>query len=250
MSGTVTNTKDTRHGFRLRPVSRYFRRDWHFAIRVAYAPLLRQAALVIALMPILEKILPMQHFAYLWILWSASVAFIFGFAVLQMRAPAFVQEYQNYAQFEARKHSHRWIVWEFWRARTVLPEWAGLLRELCYKQLAYPVAMQLDCDAYRVCPTFTPTTNHQTDALEPVNANRDIYLPIVIDGDRFVLPMQESDPDLGNKQKELFWILFTEGAKATPISRGIVWAAFALAAALAGIYVLNNILRAFGTSVL
>jgi hypothetical protein len=90
----------------------------------------------------------------------------------------------------------------------------------------------------------TIETTDRIQVFQPVNANRDLYLPLIIDGKKFVLPMQEADPCLDSKQKELFWILLTECAKSRPISRAIVWFAFAVALTLSSLSVINNVLRA------
>jgi hypothetical protein len=51
-------------------------------------------------------------------------------------------------------------------------------------------------------------------------------------GLRYVLPFQEADPDVAKREKELFWIMYTEGAKCRRYSRFSVWLLFFVAASL------------------
>jgi hypothetical protein len=67
-------------------------------------------------------------------------------------------------------------------------------------------------------------------------------LPLCIDGERYVLPLQEDDPKLAEKEKELFWILYTQAAKERPYARGAYWLLVAIAAVLLLINVVKNIL--------
>jgi hypothetical protein len=74
-------------------------------------------------------------------------------------------------------------------------------------------------------------------------------LPIKVGNEKLVLPMQESDPELSLKQKELFWILLTQCAKERPISRTFVWLFFGASGLLYLVTVINNVVRvAFGDS--
>jgi hypothetical protein len=234
--------------FVLRPVGNYFRLDWNYALRVVSVPSLRPASTIIAVMPIVEQIFPRLgiHYGNLWVLWTASVFFLAGYAILKLRAPAFIKEYQHYSQFKERGHSHRWILWQFVNARKYLSNWNDLLEESILKLLTYPTDQQNPPSVCCLSPIFpnSKQSTNRIDVFPLVNANRDIYLPMIIDGRKFVLPMQETDPCLENKQKELFWILLSGCAGARPISRAIVWFAFGVALILFAGSVLNNVLRA------
>lgn len=52
---------------------------------------------------------------------------------------------------------------------------------------------------------------------------RDIYLPIHADGQKIVLAMLEKDPELAGKEKELFWILYSQAAKERDVTRIVYW---------------------------
>src|SRR5690554_4068911 len=102
------------HTFSPTPVSRYFRLDWNYALKASRIRALQPATSVIALMPLLQQFLPshLVSMERLWLLWWASIFFICAIAILRARCPVFIQEYQDFSQFEARGHSHRWIIWE------------------------------------------------------------------------------------------------------------------------------------------
>jgi hypothetical protein len=228
----------------LRPVSPLFRFDWNYAHRVAQTPVLGPASLLISLMPILKNIrLLSDYLANIWVLWTASVLFLLGILILKIRIPLFVKEYQYYAQFESRGHSHRWIVWEFYLKRNSLADPDYVVHETKDKLLSFPCDGHVDLDVCRVSPLFGDPTGERVEVRKPIQVDRDIYLPIRIDNQRLVLPMQESDPSLAQKQKELFWILLSQFAKERPISRYAVWILFGVAGSLYVTTVLNNVFR-------
>lgn len=53
--------------------------------------------------------------------------------------------------------------------------------------------------------------------------------------------MLEDDPELAAKEKELFWILYTELTKQSPISRFFFWLFFYASVLLLGWNVLVNV---------
>ena len=242
----MTDTQSDPERFRPRAVSKYFRQDWQFALRIAQFPFLRQASLIIAIVPFLQTILPRLHLHYdnLWVLWLASVAFLIGYGLLQWRIPAFIKHHRDFGQYDQQKHSHRWIVWEFFHAEKYLPRWQTVLEETIFKQLAYSADSLIDFDVCRASPIFPSATGARIESFPPVNANRDIYLPFLVNGRKYILPMQETDPELSNKQREPFWILFSGCASANPKSRRAVWACFAIAATPLMLSVLNNVTHA------
>jgi hypothetical protein len=229
-----------------KPVSRYFRLDWQYALRVARMPILRPASLTIAVMPILRQLSPFlaTSLQNVWLVWCASVSFLLGLALLKARAPAFIQEYLSYEQFRQRGHSHRWIVWEFYNALPALSDSDHIVRETVAKQLSIPVNDCTDFDTSQQWPNSPPPDGEEVQVFVPINVNRDIYLPMRIDNQQFVLAMREADPQVEAKERELFWILFTECAKARPIERGVVWLLFAIAGLLFSLSIVINVFRA------
>jgi hypothetical protein len=128
--------------FKPRPVSRYFRFDWNYALNVARLPVLPTASIIISLMPILAGVMQWLsvYIANVWLLWTASVFFLVGYFILKLRAPPFIQEYQFYSQYEGRGHSHRWIVWQFYTNLDSLSGWEDIVRETKEKLISLRVA--------------------------------------------------------------------------------------------------------------
>lgn len=95
---------------------------------------------------------------------------------------------------------------------------------LCGWQFVWEWASDNAADAQRLF--------RQIDAKEdihifhPVNINRDIYIPIHFEGSCRILTLQESDTKLATKEKELFWIFFSQAAKESPIARSLFWVLF------------------------
>ena len=237
--------------FKPRPVSRYFRLDWNYALKVARFPALRPASFMISLMPILVGVMHWlsTYIANVWLLWTASIFFLVGYFILKVRAPPFIQEYQFYSQYESCGHSHRWIVWQFYTNLDSLSGWEHIVHETKEKLISLPCDSTPDYEVCRLCPVFDSPRTRPIQVSAPIQVARDIYLPIRVGAEKLVLPMQESDPELGLKQKELFWILLTQCAKERPISRTFVWLFFGASGALYILTIINNVVRvAFGES--
>jgi hypothetical protein len=49
-----------------------------------------------------------------WILWLASLAYAIAFAVHTLKCPQFIKRYPTYPAYQARGHSPRWLVREFY----------------------------------------------------------------------------------------------------------------------------------------
>jgi hypothetical protein len=232
--------------FRPEPVSPYFWLDWNYALKVARLPALRPASIIISLMPVLTSVMDWLsvNIANAWLLWTASIFFLAGYAILKLRAPRFIQEYQFYSQYVGCGHSHRWIVWQFHLNLHSLSRWQHVVRETREKLLSLPCDGTYDFKVCRLCPVFSSSRAQPIQVAPPIQVARDIYLPIRVGDEKLVLPMQESDPDLNLKQKELFWVLLVQCAKERPIARTLVWLCFGASAALYVLTVINNIVRA------
>jgi hypothetical protein len=201
-------------------------------------------------MPILAGVMHWLsvYVANVWLLWTASIFFLVGYLILKVRGPPFIQEYQFYSQYESRGHSHRWIVWQFY-TNLSLSGWEHIVRETKEKLISLPCDSAVDYEVCRLSPVFDSRRAQPIQVVPPIQVGRDIYLPIKLGDERLVLPMQESDPELSLKQKELFWILLTQCAKERPISRTFVWLFFVASGALYLLTVINNVVRvAFGES--
>lgn len=227
----MANAGHTKDGLIPR-VSRWYRYDWQYAADLNKVPLVQEAALLISLTPILVFLssatfpkvdAPGNSSLPLWMLWAAATAFVFARLLYYFACPKFIWEYRDFGQYAARQHSHRWIVWEFYHSLKSLSGWQQIVKEISPKGLTADVA-QLPAEVgQRLGAAFGDTPTEELKVLDPVNIDRDIYLPIIVDGKRLALPMREADPDLSKKEKELFWILYSQAAKERPIFRGIYW---------------------------
>lgn len=64
-----------------------------------------------------------------WILWLASLAYAIAFAVHAWSCPLFIKRYPTYLDYQARGHSPRWLIWEFFSCWSVIDEPARLKLE-------------------------------------------------------------------------------------------------------------------------
>lgn len=233
-------------------VSRWYRRDWQYAVDVSRWPMLRSAALVISLMPLILSIsgtlfgpiagtIPLS----LWLLWGASTCFVVAWGLLYVACPKFIHEYRDFGQFKIRQHSHRWIVWEFHNNLKSLSGWESIVRETSFKRLTTRIE-DLSVDLVkRLGADFAAPAAAGLKVFKPVNVDRDIYLPMHRDGSKLVLAMREDDEKLNEKEKELFWILYTQAAKERPVSRGIYWVLVSVSVVLVVFNVIKNIYLVF-----
>ena len=58
---------------------------------------------------------------------------------------------------------------------------------------------------------------------KPININRDIYLPILLEDKKIILFLEEDDKKLSVKEKELYWILYSQAVKEKVVARVIFW---------------------------
>lgn len=47
-----------------------------------------------------------------WILWIASILFIFAFALYLIYCPGFIKKYSSFSDYESHRHAPRWASWE------------------------------------------------------------------------------------------------------------------------------------------
>lgn len=224
-------------------VSRHYNRDWQFAARHVQAPLFRAAALTISLTPLvlgLFETLKLELFGVqlpgsFWWVWLSSMSYLAAWGIFQLKCPRLIRDYKHFGEFEAEKHSHRWGIWLFYNHVQTIPEWEKVVTESFTKGLSRYAYEREPFSTFRFCPAFPAPSDDDTQIFAPVNANRDLYMPIHHDGQRAVMTLQESDPDFEWKYKELFWILFTHITKAHPKSRKFFWGLTYLSFALSAI---------------
>lgn len=228
------------------PVSRLYRNHWQYALDIARLPFLRPAALVISVMPILVEtdLIDIDIPTGLWLIWGSAISFVLAWALLYFSCPKFIFEYRDYGQYLKRHHSHRWIVWEFYNNIDSLEGWKKIVKEVVFKELAEEDEGDVDQEPFSLCPDFPKPTNiDKIEVFRPVNHKRDIYLPFHCDGKRVVLPLREDDPKRPEKEKELFWILYSQAAKERPIRKGFYWLLIYSSALLFAFNVALNVKR-------
>lgn len=57
-----------------------------------------------------------------WILWLASLAYAIAFFIHAWKCPQFIKRYPTYLAYQARGHSPRWVVWEFFGCWSAIHE--------------------------------------------------------------------------------------------------------------------------------
>lgn len=227
-------------------VSRHYRFDWQYAVDIYRQTSLRLVSLILFVVPLLLDIrdeIPFVIPLNVWFLWYSSVSFIISLLIITFFCPRFIREYRDFGQYQSRQHSHRWIVWEFHNTIESLQGWKNIVKETVPKGISYKVVDFKD-EKIRaeVEKSFNEASVQKDVAIyKPININRDIYMPIELSGEKFVLFLEETDQLLPKKEQELFWILYSQAAKERVIARVIYWIFIYSSAILAFLPILNNI---------
>lgn len=216
-----------------RAVSRYFRLDWNYAVQIVRIPTLRWAAQIIVSAPILTQFTSLLNFHNFQValIWVAALLFLIGYGVLLARMPLFLRDNPSFKAFLERGNAHRWVLWAFYQNFDVFVDRAYVISETIDKGLSFRANdASPGLKTFSVSPIFAAPSDKTLTLLKPVNLNNDLYLPFYRDGQRYVLPIQQCDPNVDKREKELFWVTYTALASTRPVWRAIVWLMFALSA--------------------
>ena len=241
----MTRTPGRAHSFSVEGVAKNFRFDWQFLIAASRINSALSLATLFSLIAIITKFADLANLGTPALICFIVSAAAYGLAIviITTRAPKILQEYPDFKTYDEKKHSHRWILWQFYHAVQALENGAKLLEETIEKKLSFDVAglsrsrLPLiasfggTCIAKRVTITqrdgSTPT--YDICMYTPYNFDRDLIMGFTITSSvdgverKFVLPIREGDPKIDLKIKELFWITLTEAAKENPRSRWTAW---------------------------
>jgi hypothetical protein len=107
-----------------------------------------------------------------------------------------------------------------------------VIRETVEKGVTFRTDASLDICEFAVCPIMTEVPSSAVLMLQPMNVNRDLYIGIWIDGRRHLLALQEDDPKIEAKTKELFWDMYTNLTSSRRYSRITIWAFYTVSLGL------------------
>ena len=82
-----------------------------------------------------------------------------------------------------------------------------------------------------------------TEILPPKNVDRDLFVGLWLDRSPHVVALQEDDPKLELKVKELYWIMASNLLKCRPVSRYAVWGLYSSTIVLFAIALVMNLLN-------
>ncbi|WP_320292967.1 hypothetical protein [Mesorhizobium humile] len=175
----------------------------------------------------------------------AAIAYALAILVIRFRAPAFLQEYPDYKSFDDKKHSHRWVLWQFHTNLIALKGGFKLLPQTVEKKLSVNVTTPPGRTRLPVVTAFvgpsiekdTPlknpdgsTVTYKMRVHDPLNFDRDLIMGFTMMSNidnverKYVLAIREDDAKCDLKCKELFWIILTAAAKENTYSRWFAWA--------------------------
>lgn len=263
----MARTQGGAHVFSVEGVAKNFRSDWQFLVAASRVNSALSLATLFSVVAVVTKFADLVNLGTpaLFSLILASLSYVAAISIIKIRAPKVIQEYPDYKTYEDKKHSHRWILWQFYHEIQKLKHGYKLLQETIDKKLSSDVATlrrsRLPTNASFGRPStavqITGTLSNGASAVydiclyAPHNFDRDLIMGFTIrsslDGVErsYVLPIRETDPKLDLKVKELFWITLTEAAKENPTSRWIAWTlvrASGLLLGLAAVFAVSHVL--------
>ena len=215
---------------------------WQYLIAASRMSSALSLATLFSAIAILTKITDLANLGWpaLGCFILAVTVYAMAILVIRLRAPAFLQEYSDYKAYDDKKHSHRWILWQFYTSLLTLNAGFKLLHETVEKKLSVDVTtlsprsyLPVAASFLRPCTKGTASIAHSTGSAsiydmcvhKPLNFDRDLIMGFTMKSRsggverRYVLAVQEADEERELKCKELFWIIFTESAKENPKSR-------------------------------
>lgn len=241
----MTRTSRRAQAFSAEGVAKNFRSDWQFLIAASRINSALSLATLFSVIAIVTKFADLANLGTpaLICFIVASAGYALAIVIIKTKAPQILQEYPDYKSYDDKKHSHRWILWQFYHEVQTLKNGAKLLQETIEKKLSFDVAtlsrsrLPLNASFGGTCFTkilaitqrdgSTPT--YDICVHKPYNFDRDLIMGFTIKSSvdslerKYVLPMREGDPKIDLKIKELFWITLTEAAKENPVARWIAW---------------------------
>jgi hypothetical protein len=207
--------------FAVPKVKRYYRLDWQYAVDLYNLTILRFLSLFLFFIPVLVDVQKVVSLSIPPGLWIASVLFGIASLIIYVFCPKLIREYRDFGQYRARYHSHRWIVWEFYNTLG----WEAIVQETIAKGISVEFSKfpngEIKNQLKRVFEE--DQTEDRILMYRPQNINRDIYLPIRLQDRKIILFLEEDDKKLPEKEKELFWILYSQAAKQEVEARYIYW---------------------------
>jgi hypothetical protein len=225
-------------------VAHNFRSDWQYIIAASKVNSALSLVTMFSVLAVVTRFGDLLNLGTkaVYALLISSILYVAAITIIKLRAPAFLQDFQDYKAFEDKKNSHRWILWQFYHNLAKLKRGFSLLNESIDKQLSFEsrtvkrkqcpviplyIGKHLEGDLTILPPSGLKSTYKMT-AYEPFNFGRDLIMAFTLEEDkvitRYILPLREDDPKREEKCKELFWIIFTEAAKENKYSRIIAGA--------------------------
>ena len=217
-------------------VSGWFRLDWQYVLRAGRLPAVKPVAVILVAFPVLGDLTSKidQTTPGFTFIWLGGVTSLIAFGLTWLRCPSSVREYQSFKDFDDVGHSHRWIGWLFRNHEHDYVDRAHILKETIEKKLAVREADV--CIPSALGEAFEQVKRKDQDAgpaiVQPINIDRDLFIGFWLEGQPYVIPLQEDDPKIKEKLKELFWIIQSDLLKSRPLSRYLIWGLYATTLAL------------------
>lgn len=155
-----------------------------------------------------------------YLLWFASFSYFMAYILYNLTCPRFVREFPDFSVFLSQSHSPRFLVWELsriWRDKFDRPRVA---RRLIDKGLAVKVTGP--------APSPNPSVSTRGTAY-------------VFDFEEGFYEVVAHENDSENRQRELFWEIFSPPARHAPLRRNLTWLLLTGAFLLVAVVVIEHV---------
>ncbi|NDK35492.1 hypothetical protein [Rhodovulum sulfidophilum] len=149
-----------------------------------------------------------------WILWSASLSYAIAFAIHAWKCPQFIKRYPTYLAYQARGHSPRWLVWEFFGCWSAIHESGRQKLESRVVEKKYA----------------KETTENLVCREKPQVLERGTIFQFPHNNKSYDLTIKEDAPS--EAVKDLFWEIFGRWTSSFTKTRLLIWGLLALAVVL------------------
>lgn len=135
---------------RIEGVASNFRSDWQYIIAASRINSALSLVTLFSVLAVVTKFADLKNLGTtaLYTLIASSIIYLVALVIIKLRAPKFLQDFQDYKGYEDKKNSHRWILWQFYHNLTEMKRGFSLLAELIEKLLSFESA-KVDLDQ---CP--------------------------------------------------------------------------------------------------
>ncbi len=158
-----------------------------------------------------------------WLLWLASLLYFIAYILFHAFCPQFIKRYPSYAEYEAYRHSPRWVIWEFYYAIEE-PKRPSNLAARAWKSIYYYFSPITEADKLfaRVITKKYAEETAESPTINPLVEETQTTAFFKADNKLYKISNDPSSTTAAVKEREIFWEVFGHFAKQGPQIRSLI----------------------------